>query len=135
MSAGHRVAGHENKCRDFHGHNYRVHFHCMAERLDDLGRVVDFGIMKERLCMWLEYNWDHKFLMWEKDELLPAMMGAPGIIAVPFNPTAENMAAHLVDVVGPKQLNGTGVKLIACRIDETRKCSATYTIDPFGGDA
>ena len=46
------------------------------------------------------------------------------IIRVPFNPTAENMAEHLLHVVGPQQLRGSGVKLIRVRVEETRKCSA-----------
>ena len=41
--AGHRVVGHENKCRHLHGHNYRVTFYCESQELDGVGRVVDFG--------------------------------------------------------------------------------------------
>ncbi|MBK7380697.1 MAG: 6-carboxytetrahydropterin synthase, partial [Ignavibacteriales bacterium] len=48
------------------------------------------------------------------------------IIWLPFNPTAENMAQYLVDVIAPIQLQGTGVELVTCKIEETMKCSATY---------
>ena len=70
ISCGHRVYGHEGKCRHLHGHNYRVHFTCVAEsgQLDTLGRVIDFGEIKSRLCMWLEDNWDHHFLMGTEDQ-------------------------------------------------------------------
>ena len=34
ISMGHRVVGHENKCRHLHGHNYRIHFVCEASSLD-----------------------------------------------------------------------------------------------------
>jgi 6-pyruvoyltetrahydropterin/6-carboxytetrahydropterin synthase len=39
ISCGHRVHGHEGKCRHLHGHNYRVHFTCIAEdgALDGVG--------------------------------------------------------------------------------------------------
>ena len=145
ISAGHRVVGHESKCRHLHGHNYRIHFVCQAladtDPLDGLGRVVDFGVIKERLCMWVESNWDHKFLAWEKDTLLLAMQLSCGpganheevkmcddsIVYVPFNPTAENMAKYLVEVVGPQQLSGLWVELVTVRIEETAKCSCTYT--------
>ena len=30
ISMGHRVVGHESKCRHLHGHNYRIHFICTA---------------------------------------------------------------------------------------------------------
>lgn len=144
ICAGHRVVGHENKCRHLHGHNYRVEFFCSASSLDKVGRIIDFSVIKEKLCMWLEDNWDHKFLMWDKDpwlEPIQAMLHnednllecedigiEDSIVAVPFNPTAENMAEYLVRHIGPEQLAGTEVKLMVVNIYETRKCSATYIL-------
>jgi 6-pyruvoyltetrahydropterin/6-carboxytetrahydropterin synthase len=129
ISCGHRVVGHEGKCVNLHGHNYRVHFTCQAEELDSIGRVIDFGIIKSRLCQWLEMHWDHKMLIWEEDAWLPKLKEIDNtVLAVPFNPTAENIAKHLVDVVGPQMLKGTGCTLIECVVEETRKCSAGYNV-------
>lgn len=130
FSAGHRVVGHENRCRMVHGHNYRAHFEC-AGTLDDLGRVIDFGVIKERLCQWLEDHWDHRLLLWSQDPLGYgiAAITPESVVEVPFNPTAENMAEHLLRVIGPAQLEGTGVRLIRCTVEETRKCSATATLE------
>lgn len=130
ISTGHRVAGHENKCAHLHGHNYRIHFKVAAPELDSVGRVLDFSVIKERLCMWLEDNWDHKFLLWEHDPLHADLIKLvpDDIITVPFNPTAENMAKHLVDEIAVDQLAGTGCVLIECKIEETRKCSASYSL-------
>ncbi len=121
--------GHENKCRHLHGHNYRIHFTCTAEELDSIGRVIDFGVIKEKLCMWLEDNWDHRMMIWEQDPLRNGLeeLANDDIVLVPFNPTAENMAIHLVERIGPQQLAGTGVRLVEVSIDETRKCSASYS--------
>lgn len=127
ISCGHRVFQHESKCAHLHGHNYRVHFTCEAEELDNIGRVMDFSDMKSRLCVWLEDHWDHKTLIWGNDpwaKVLPEI--DPTIVIVPFNPTAENIAQHLVEVIGPQQLAGTGIKLIHCDVEETRKCSASF---------
>lgn len=135
ISCGHRVVGHEGKCRFLHGHNYRVHFTCVAEKLDAVGRVIDFGDVKSRLCMWLEDNWDHKFLAWDCDDEMQAvqtLMFEDSIVFVPFNPTAENIAEHLVNVIGPEQLAGTGITLLCARVDETRKCSASYQLPNCG---
>lgn len=127
ISCGHRVVGHEGKCRHLHGHNYRVHFSCESDQLDQVGRVIDFSVIKEKLCMWLEDNWDHKMLICVNDPLLPALKELdPSVVAVPFNPTAENMAFHLTEVIGPAMLKGTGVTLVEVTVDETRKCSVTY---------
>ena len=146
ISCGHRVVGHENKCRHLHGHNYRVTFTVQMEgenTTDGIGRVMDFSVIKEKLCMWLEEHWDHKMLLWKNDPIrnfidpqiethvslkTAADIVHDSIVYVSFNPTAENMAQHLVEVVGPFQLQGTGVRLVKCSVEETRKCSAEYSI-------
>lgn len=130
ISCGHRVVGHEGKCRFLHGHNYRIHFTVAAEQLDGLGRVVDFSVIKSALCEWLEEHFDHKFLIWEKDELLPHLQEISGesLVIVPFNPTAEHIARYLVEQIGPEQLKDYPVTLVACKVEETAKCSATYNL-------
>jgi len=132
---GHRVYGHENKCSKLHGHNYRIHFEVVAKsETDAIGRVIDFSVIKSKLCDWLEIEWDHKLIMWEEDPLSAQIYlhfgSASGIYIVPFNPTAENIAKYLVEVIGPLQLHGTGCKLISCTVEETRKCSARYDLEP-----
>lgn len=145
ICAGHRVVGHEGKCRHLHGHNYRIHFYCASNGLDDLGRVFDFSEVKNRLCNWLEENWDHKFLVWEKDPLITTLHGLmnngeydrtgerehfnQSLVWLPFNPTAENLADYLLNTIAPKRLEGTGVKLVAVHIEETRKCGAILTTE------
>jgi len=53
------------------------------------------------------------------------------VVKVPFNPTAENMAGFLVEMVAPYLFKEAKIDctLISCTIDETRKCSATYSKD------
>lgn len=148
FSAGHRVFGHENKCSGLHGHNYRIHFECVGENapVDGIGRVLDFGVINSLLCAWLEQNWDHKFLLWVNDPLaasfnrvpkefeasaaalVESQKAAASIVRVPFNPTAENMAAYLLHTIGPQRLQDTGVTLRRVIVEETRKCSATAEI-------
>jgi len=164
ICAGHRVVGHESKCRHLHGHNYVFHFkvqprqpqtleeiaYNLGNKLDNLGRVIDFSVVKSTLCQWLEDNWDHKFLHWEKDVLITGMLNLVGddqtrseahrwvtqqdsdslfgsCVPLPFNPTAENLAAHMVNVVGPMLLDEHGVELVSCTIEETSKCHVEYT--------
>ncbi len=146
FSMGHRVVGHEGKCRFLHGHNYRIHFTCIGEGLDDLGRVIDFGVIKGVLCQWLEDNWDHKMVLWSQDPIcaiyhdpmLPTeeRLVADSIVEVPFNPTAENIGEYLVETIAPQlftQLQ-THIRLIKVVIEETRKCSATYTTPGMRGN-
>lgn len=163
ICAGHRVVGHESKCRHLHGHNYVFHFHVAPKldgqirslakeyevesaALDQVGRVIDFSVVKSTLCEWLETNWDHRFLHWEKDELIRGVIGLVendnrdgfvprdqvdhlynSFVELPFNPTAENLAAYMVEVIGPRLLDEHGVELVKCIIEETSKCHVGYT--------
>lgn len=130
ISAGHRVVGHEGACSRLHGHNYRIHFTCSAANLDQVGRVIDFSQIKNLLCQWLEDNWDHKMLLWQDDPWWPKISAVDeSVVVLPFNPTAENLASYLVNVIAPTLFNGTDVKLTSCVIDETRKCSATVALE------
>ena len=123
FSAGHRVVGHEGKCQYLHGHNYRIHFTIQSQiGLDEIGRVLDFSAIKMILCEWLEEHWDHKFLIWENDPFLPelAKLSPESIVALPFNPTAENMAQFLLKKA--PHLLPPHVHLSKVVIEETRKC-------------
>jgi len=126
FSTGHRVWGHESKCAHLHGHNYRIHFYCEAPSLDSVGRVIDFSDIKKYLCEWLEENWDHKFLVFKEDPWSAVLKETDpeGVVVVDFNPTAENMGEHLLNLVGPSQLKDSPVNLYKVHIEETRKCSA-----------
>ena len=130
FSCGHRVVGHEGACALMHGHNYRVHFTCEAKGLDKVGRVIDFSVIKELLCEWLEDHWDHRFLMYRHDPFLDriSQWSDLGIITVDFNPTAENMGLYLLNTVGPKLLKDHEVKLVSVRVEETRKCQAEVSL-------
>lgn len=132
---GHRVFKHESKCKNLHGHNYVFFLTAEAPEeggsLDKLGRVVDFSVLKEKLGSWLELNWDHGFILYEKDEeAIAGVRYIPGskLFLLPENPTAENMALHILRVVGPLVLRGTGVRLIKVVVWETENCIAEASL-------
>jgi 6-pyruvoyltetrahydropterin/6-carboxytetrahydropterin synthase len=128
--AGHRVQGHENKCRNLHGHNYVAFFDAEAEELDDLGRVVDFSVLKQRLGGWIEEHWDHGFIVGEDDRELRDLLAAAEtkVYVLPMNPTAEWMADYLLYDVAPRVLDGTGVRVRRVVLWETENCYATAEV-------
>lgn len=138
---GHRVYGHESKCANMHGHNYIFEFIVRPkESLDLLGRVVDFSEVKKILCEWLEKNWDHKTILWEEDALVEelenmSMYGEGiknlnGIIYVPFNPTAENIANHFLMHIAIDLTKNKDWYLYGIVLHETSKCSAEVYLTP-----
>jgi 6-pyruvoyltetrahydropterin/6-carboxytetrahydropterin synthase len=80
FSASHVLAGlpDAHPCGRLHGHNIIVRIELAADTLDPVGFVVDYGDLAP-WKNWLDDTFDHKHL---ND-------------VVPFNPTAENFAAHI----------------------------------------
>lgn len=132
--AGHRVLNHEGKCATVHGHNYDVHLVAEAAKLDSIGRVIDFSVLKERVGGWIEEHWDHTFLVCDKDEELIKMLYAVSRkkepFLCPFNPTAEQMADYLLRHICPQVLAGTGVTITKVIIYETVNCYAEAALSP-----
>ena len=133
--AGHRLYGHESKCAFFHGHNYRVDVEVVAagggSEVDSVGRIVDFSLIKRRMLTWLDDNWDHAFLLFEEDAngLAAIKLVHPTkYFVMPWNPTAENMARYLLEVVAPGVLGDLGVVARKVAVWETDESCAVATL-------
>lgn len=68
IDIGHRITQHESKCKNVHGHRLRFCIHATASKLDSVGRIVDFGVLKGIIGKWLNDNLDHVFVANPKDE-------------------------------------------------------------------
>lgn len=157
IDAGHRVYGHEGKCKALHGHRYEFEFFAQPNQgLDSLGRVIDFGAIKEIIGTWLLNYWDHGVLLWHADDLAQWFTkpqvevrrendGDPGIITtllvdspffgqkhfiLPTNPTAENLTAYML-YKSSQLLVDTNVEVFKVGVYETPNCYA-YTERMYG---
>lgn len=105
FDAGHRVPSHGSKCRNPHGHRYRVRVMCEGPIIDDPGApddgmLVDFGDLKGLMTTLVHDVLDHGFICHRDDTLLMAALadasGHDGhdwrLIEFPYIPTAENIA-------------------------------------------
>ncbi len=127
FDAAHRIVNHESKCRFVHGHRYVVEATFAAKKLDDLGRVIDFGEIKEKLGQWIDTNWDHNAILWDEDKKLGASIEkstGQKIFYMPNNPTAENMAEYLLKKVCPKLFKNSAVACTKIKLSETPNCYA-----------
>ena len=131
FDAGHRVYRHESKCATLHGHRYVAEITAEAPKLDSIGRVIDFSVIKERIGGWIDNFWDHTTLLFKDDEsTVEAVKKLPGWktpFICPFNPTAENMAEYLIDVICPKLMEDTEVRIVKIKLWETPNCYAEVT--------
>ena len=135
--AGHRVVGHEGKCKHFHGHNYVATIHVARHygtSLDQQGRVIDFGVVKDIIKGWVDGEWDHGMILDKTDPCRDALegriIGTNGATAIlqkvawlPYPPTAENMAIYLFRIAN-SLLYGRGITVTRVEIQETPNCRA-----------
>lgn len=127
FDAAHRVMHHESKCKHLHGHRYAVEVTFAASDLDTLGRVIDFGRIRDVLGAWIDEHWDHATILNEKDRALGeaiAAKTAQTIFYIHANPTAEHMAEYLLKTVCPKLFAASGAHCIRVRLYETPNCYA-----------
>ncbi len=128
FDAAHRVMNHESKCATLHGHRYVVLITATADQLDDIGRIIDFSVLKNQIGSWLDEHWDHNSIICSQDEVtINALKSIPRkkepYIAA-WNPTAENMADFLLRVVCPERLKDTGITVTRVKVYETPNCYA-----------
>lgn len=123
---------HESKCANPHGHNYIALFYANAPGLDEIGRVIDFSVLKEKIGGWINKHWDHAFLLYCKDtalyEALVPFEATKPIYQCSFNPTAENMATYLLNTVCPDVLSETGITVFKVELWETENCKAEASL-------
>jgi len=100
---GHRVSTHGSKCRNPHGHRYKVRVTCKGQIIDDPNRadhgmLIDFGNLKNIMNWRIHDVLDHGFAIWQDDKVLLSVMEQASydnewnLIIFPLIPTAENIA-------------------------------------------
>ncbi len=126
---GHRVMNHESKCATLHGHNGNLWIHARPlQGLDEIGRVVDFSVLKEKIGSWVDEHWDHTTILFKDDvDTCKLVEQAPGFkkpFILPTNPTAENMANYLLREICPKLLTEYKIEVFKVTLYETENCFA-----------
>jgi 6-pyruvoyltetrahydropterin/6-carboxytetrahydropterin synthase len=119
---GHRLLNYDGKCKHLHGHNGRAVITLASERLDDLGMVVDFGVLKRVVGGWIDEKLDHRMLLHRDDPALAYLKGqGEPVYVMDVNPTAENIAKLIFDFA-----KGQGFPVVEVKLWETENCYATY---------
>ncbi len=125
FDAAHRILNHESKCKMLHGHRYAIEASFVANDLDNLGRVIDFGEVRQLLGSWVDENFDHNTILFREDKILGEKIAAETaqkIFYLDENPTAENIASFLLHKVCPKLFAGKNVKCVSIKLYETPNC-------------
>ena len=81
FSAAHSLRGYKGKCEALHGHNWKIEVEASSERLNRLGMVIDFKVLKDMLNRAIK-DLDHKHL--NKVDFFKKV-----------NPTSEQIAKYI----------------------------------------
>ena len=114
FSAAHQLRGYKGECEKLHGHNWKVHVHVVAERLNEIDIAIDFHEIK-RLADEVVAPLDHVFL----NEIFPF---------TEKNPSSENIAKWVYDSL-KKKIDDDNARLSAVTVWESETSSATYFED------
>jgi len=112
FSAAHHLKNYRGKCADLHGHNWAVEVFISGRKLNKIGILVDFRMIKTMIGDVL-LALDHADL-----NRLAAFRSA--------NPTSENIARHICEKLSVK-LRKTGCKVSRVVVGETPDTTATYS--------
>ena len=112
---GHRLPFHEGKCKNLHGHSYKMMVE-FSGNLDENGMVLDYYVVKEIIQPLVE-ELDHSCMVKNDDtqliELLHKMNSKH--VITDFHSTAENMVYYFLNKIKaaglPKNIIGIKVKI------------------------
>ncbi len=112
FSAAHNLKGYDGACSVQHGHNWEVEVYVIGQKLNDIGILVDFKVVKEKVRRILG-EFDHIDL-----NTLPCFRSV--------NPTSENLARIIYEKL-EVELNDVDHKVSRVSVKETPESTATYT--------
>lgn len=128
FDAAHFLAGYHGKCRNIHGHRWRVMVTVAAEELEMEGQargmLVDFGNLKKDLKKVLSVM-DHALIVEEgslKEKTVEALEEeAFRMVMLPFRPTAENFSRYFYE-----EMSKIGYPVESVSVYETPGNCAVY---------
>lgn len=160
IDMGHRVPNHGGKCKNLHGHRYRIEATLRSGHLksggQEDGMIMDFGFLKEAMMTVIDQPCDHGTCLWVHDPQLSHALGPQyekcretvnilgyqecswawgKLYVIKHTPTAENLAYHWFCRLYPKIMShcrNTDTVLERIQVWETPQCHAIH--DATGPD-
>jgi len=133
FEAAHALEGYDGKCREIHGHSYKLFVTvagepCSNENDPKFGMVIDFGELKKIVGEEIVDRLDHAFVLRDTasgrgvKEALAARFG--NIVTVDYQPTCENMLADFAERL--RRRLPDSVQLHSLRMYETESSYAEW---------
>ena len=123
FETGHALYGYDGKCRNVHGHSYKLSVTVIGSPITDtshvkLGMVIDFGDLKKIVKEEVEDVFDHATVFNKNTphmELAKELQArGHNVILVDYQPTSENMVIDFAEKIKarlPKEISLFSLKL------------------------
>lgn len=127
FDSAHFLSGYGGKCRNLHGHRWKLEVTVSSEELAQEGQIrgmiVDFGELKKDVKD-LADEFDHCLIIERgtlKEKTMEALEEEFRIIQVEFRPTAENFARYFYE-----RIKALGYQVSLVKVYETPNNMAGY---------
>jgi 6-pyruvoyltetrahydropterin/6-carboxytetrahydropterin synthase len=124
---GHRLPEHFGKCKNIHGHSYKMLVELEGEVLEN-GMVMDYHDLKKIVGPLVE-KLDHAFMVYKEDkeviQFLESLNSKKAV--VDFQSTVENITKYFLDKITGQKLP-SNIQKVRVRICETPDDYAEHTV-------
>jgi 6-pyruvoyltetrahydropterin/6-carboxytetrahydropterin synthase len=111
FSAAHHLVAYPGACADLHGHNWKVDVYVSGDKLDELGMLIDFTVLKVSVGNLME-ELDHTDLNTHSE-------------FANFNPTSERIAQFIYRRLA-EDAEGENYRISRVTVHETPGSMASY---------
>ncbi|MFN2261630.1 MAG: 6-carboxytetrahydropterin synthase QueD [Psychroflexus sp.] len=133
FETAHALYGYDGKCRNIHGHSYKLDVTVIGKPISDMqnvkcGMVIDFGDLKQIVKTEVVDKMDHAIIL-NKDtphiELAETLKrSGHNVVLVNYQPTSENMVIDFADKI--KNKLSKDLKLHSLKLRETETAFAEW---------
>lgn len=133
FEAGHALFGYDGKCKNLHGHSYKLHVTVIGQPIDDPkhikhGMVIDFGDLKHIVKQQIIDEFDHAMIFNAQSPHLHLAEELKAkehhVILVNYQPTSENLVIDFAQRI--KKHLPENVSLFSLRLQETESSYAEW---------
>ncbi|HLS31139.1 MAG TPA: 6-carboxytetrahydropterin synthase [Flavobacteriaceae bacterium] len=133
FETGHALYGYDGKCKNVHGHGYKMFVTIIGEPIQDSdhvkhGMVMDFGDLKKIVKEEIVDKYDHAIVFNKNSphKELGETLKEKGhhVILADFQPTSEMLVLHFADII--RKRLPENIELYSIKLQETETSYAEW---------
>jgi 6-pyruvoyltetrahydropterin/6-carboxytetrahydropterin synthase len=134
FSYGHRVLDYHSECSTCHGHDAVLQIRSKIRKNEpDIKNIIeDFNKFESDIINWVKSNFDHNFIVSEKDDItiqfLKSVPRKKEPFITTFSPTVPNIGNYLAKHIIPKFSKSECFKVVELTIKNTNDAPLTFNV-------